>query len=230
MKPLETWKVFPHKPIEKLTSNVWRVEGPIPGADGTRVMTIAKRADGTLVIHNGIALEDEQMKEVEAFGEPAELIVPNGFHRLDAKIFKDRYPKMKVYCPEGAKKKVAQVVAVDGNYSDARQDDAVKLVHLEGTKQAEGVMIVRSDDGLSVVVNDCINNLPKLSGLFGFLLAPTGRPSVPRLARWMMIKDKPAFRSQVEKIAGDGDLKRVIVSHGAVMDATKLKEAVADLS
>jgi hypothetical protein len=230
MKPLDTWKVFPHKPIEKLTSNVWRVEGPIPGADGTRVMTIAKRADGTLVIHNGIALDDDQMKEVEAFGEPAELIVPNGFHRLDAKIFKDRYPKMKVYCPEGAKKKVAQVVAVDGNYSDARQDDVVKLVHWEGTKDQEGLMTVRSDDGLSVVVNDCINNLPKLGGLFGFLLAPTGRPSVPRIARWMMVKDKPAFRSQVEKLAGDGDLKRVIVSHGAVMDATKLKEAVADLS
>jgi hypothetical protein len=53
---------------------------------------------------------------------------------------------------------------------------------------------------------------------------------VPRIARLMMVKNKPAFRSQVEKLASDGDLKRVIVSHGAVMDATKLKEAVADLS
>jgi hypothetical protein len=229
-KPFDTWQVFPHKPIEKITSNLWRVEGDIPGADGSRVMTIAKRGDGKLVIHNGIALEDELMKEVEAFGEPAELIVPNGFHRLDAKIYKARYPKMKVYCPEGAKKKVAQVVAVDGNYSDARQDEGVKLEHWTGTKDQEGVMTVRSDDGMTIVVNDCINNLPKLGGLFGFLLAPTGRPSVPRLARWMMVKDKAAFRAQVEKIAGDGDLKRVIVSHGAMMDATKLKESVADLS
>jgi hypothetical protein len=229
-KPFDTWQVFPHRPIEKLTANLWRVEGDIPGADGTRVMTIAKRSDGTLVIHNAVALEDEQMKEVEAFGDPAELVVPNGFHRLDAKIYKNRYPKLKVYCPTGATKKVSQVVGVDGSYAQATQDDVVKLVHLEGTKEQEGVMIVRSEDGLTAVVNDCINNLPKMGGLFGFLLAPTGRPSVPRIARWMMVKDKPAFRSHVEKLASEADLQRVIVSHGAMMDRAKLREAVADLS
>jgi hypothetical protein len=91
-------------------------------------------------------------------------------------------------------------------------------------------MRVRSDDGTTLVFNDCINNLPKLGGLFGFLLAPTGRPSVPRIARWMMVKDKPTFRGHVEKLAGGEGLARVIVSHGAVMDGTKLRAAVADLS
>jgi hypothetical protein len=229
-KPFDTWQVFPHRPIEKLTSNLWRVEGDIPGADGTRVMTIAKRAKGGLVIHNAIALEEDLMKGIEAFGEPAELVVPNGFHRLDAKIYKARYPKLKVYCPAGATKKVSQVVPVDGSYADAAQDDAVKLVHLDGTREQEGVLIVRSDDGLTVVVNDCINNLPKLGGFFGFLLAPTGRPSVPRIARWMMVKDNPAFRAHVETLAGDGDVQRVIVSHGALMDRAKLRESVADLT
>ena len=53
------------------------------------------------------------MKEIEAFGTPSVLVVPNGFHRLDAKVFKDRYPAMRVYCPAGDRKKVEQVVKVD---------------------------------------------------------------------------------------------------------------------
>ena len=90
-KPFETWTVVPHRPLEKLESNLWRVEGDLPGGDGTRVMTIVKLASGGLVIHNAIALEEDQMKEIEAFGDPEILIVPNGFHRLDAKVYKQRY-------------------------------------------------------------------------------------------------------------------------------------------
>src|SRR5512142_3393143 len=105
-KAFENWEVHPHRPLEKLEENLWRVEGDLPGNNGTRVMTIVKLKDGRLLIHNAIALEEEQMKEIEAFGEPALLVVPNGYHRLDAKVFKKRYPKMKVIAPEGAKKKV----------------------------------------------------------------------------------------------------------------------------
>ena len=217
-KPFDTWKVYPHKAIEKMSANLWRVEGDIPEANGTRVMTIAKRADGKLVVHNAIALEDALMKEVDDFGEVAFIVVPNGFHRLDAGIFAKRYPNAKVVCPEGARSKVEQVTKVHASYDDASvSDDAVRLEHLDGTKKGEGVMIVRSPDGDTVVFNDAINNLPKLGGVFGFLLAPTGRPSVPRIARWMMIKDKPQFRAHVERLAGRSGLERVIVSHGAVM-------------
>ncbi len=62
-----------------------RVEGDLPGNNGTRVMTIVKLKDGSLLVHNATA-----------FGEPAILVVPNGYHRLDSKVFKKRYPKLKV--------------------------------------------------------------------------------------------------------------------------------------
>jgi hypothetical protein len=62
-----------------------------------------------------------------------------------------------------------------------------------------------------------VNNLPKMSGVFGFLLAPTGKPSVPRLAKWITVSDKPALRAHLEKLAATPNLSRIIVSHGAVM-------------
>jgi len=216
-KAFDTWQVFPHRPIEKLEANLWRVEGDLPGGNGTRVMTIAKMRDGGLLIHNGIALEEPQMAEIEAFGKPAVLVVPNGFHRLDSKVYKQRYPSLKVVCPAGARKKVAQVVAVDASYTDAPSDDDVRLFHFEGTKEREGVLEVKSGGTTTLVVNDVVNNLPKMGGLFGFLLAPTGMPSVPRISRWIVIKDKPAFRAHLEKLADTPSLGRLIVSHGKMM-------------
>jgi len=158
------------------------------------------------------------MKEIEAFGTPAFLLVPNGFHRLDSKVYKQRYPQLKVLCPAAEKKKVAQVVAVDGSYADAPKDDTVRVIDLEGTKAHEGIIEVHSPSGTTIVFNDAVNNIPKMGGVFGFMLAPTGRPCVPRIFRWFFVKDKAAFIAHVERLAAIPDLKRVILSHGKVMD------------
>jgi len=216
-KAFDSWQVFPHRPLEKLEPNLWRVEGDLPNANGTRVMTIVKMRDGGLLIHNAIALEDALMAQIEAFGTPSVLVVPNGFHRLDAKVFKQRYPQLKVVCPAGARKRVAEVLPVDATYADAPSDADVRLFHLDGTKDNEGVLEVKSGDKTTFVLNDCVNNLPKMGGFFGFLLAPTGKPSVPRIARWMMIKSKPAFRAHLEQLAATPNLSRIIVSHGALL-------------
>jgi hypothetical protein len=231
-KPFDTWQVFPHRPLEKLAPNLWRVEGDIPGAKGTRVMTLARLRDGSLLIHNAIALEEPLMAEVEAFGKPSILVVPNGFHRLDARVYKARYPELRVLTPTAARKKVEQVVPVDGSYDDGPKDDDVSLAHLDGTKEQEGIVQVKSPDGTSLVLNDCVNNLPLTKGLLGFFLAPTGRPSVPRIARWMMVKDKDSFRSTLDRLAAIPDLKRIIVSHGEMMTEApgdKLRAAVGEL-
>src|SRR5437773_1551405 len=134
-KTHDTWKVLPHRPIEKLSPALWRVEGDLPPMK--RVMSIGKRADGTLVVHNGIALDDAEMAELDAWGKVSTIVVPNGYHRLDAKIFKDRYPDARVLAPTGARAKVEKVVPVDGTYSDLAADATVELVHLDGTKDRE---------------------------------------------------------------------------------------------
>lgn len=216
-KAYDTWTVLPHRSIEKLEPNLWRVEGDLPKGNGHRVMTLVKLDSGGLLVHNAVALEAELMKEIEAFGAPEILVVPNGFHRLDAKVFKERYPTVKVLCPAGARKKVAQVVAVDGTFDDGPRDGSARLFHLDGAKQHEGVLEVKSPSGITLVFNDAVNNLKKIGGMFGVMLSPTGRPAVPRIFRWFFVKDRAAFIAGIEKLASTPDLKRVIVSHGAMM-------------
>jgi hypothetical protein len=224
------WTVLRHGPIEKLSNNLWSVEGWMPKGTQRR-MTIARLNDGRLIVHNAIALDEEEMKDLEQFGRVSAILVPNGFHRQDARIWKDRYPDAKVYAPKKARGKVSKVVPVDGDYDDVPRDENVRTVHLDGMQGAEGMIEVLSDNGRSLVFNDALLNVEPRSGLAGFFLAPTGRPSVPRFARWMLIKDKRALAAQLRAVAqGSAPLQRVIVGHGAsiVDEPSRVLTQVAD--
>src|SRR5262245_12379954 len=169
-KAFQTWTQLPHDPIEKHGDNLWSVTGTMPNPKISRRMVVGRLGNGGLVIHNAIALDDASMKELEAFGEPAYLLVPNGFHRQDAFIFKQRYPKLRVLCPRAATKGVSAVVPVDGSYDELPPDPRVKLAHLRGMKEREGVLFVQSDTGSSATFCDVVMNIEPRSGLMGFAL------------------------------------------------------------
>jgi hypothetical protein len=232
-KAFQSWTVLKHDPLEKLGDNLWSVSGTMPNPSIHRRMTIARLASGALVIHNAMALDEASMAEIEAFGEPAFLLVPNGWHRQDAFIYKQRYPKLRVLCPRGTRARVEQVVATDGTYDDFPTDSRVNVLHLRGLKEREGALFVQSDSGSSVVTCDAVMNIPPRSGLMGFFLAPTGRPAVPRIFRWMSVSDRAAFRSHLEELATASDLRRVLVGHGRTIaddPAGTLRGLAAELS
>jgi hypothetical protein len=230
-----SWRVLPHGPIEKLSERVWRIEGQLPNMPMKRVMTIAKRSDGGLVVHNAIALGEPEMAEIAAWGPVAVIAVPNGYHRLDARVFHDRFPAARVVCPPGARAKVAQVVAVSGTYGEEPADGAVSFEVLEGTKGGEGAMIVRDAGGTTLVLNDLVFNMPHVRGFTGFVLrsvtGSTGGPKISRIARWFIARDKPALKTHLEKLAGLPQLQRAIVSHHQVIEqpAGVLRELAGSL-
>ncbi len=179
----------PHDPIRKtLGEFVERSPDSCPSGNQRR-MAIARRADGKLVIHNPIALDDAEMKEVEALGKPGFLVVPNAFHRQDAIIYKQRYPELSVLCPETARKRVSDIVEVAGNMDEMPKDTDVEMFHLRGMKQREGALRVRSQ---ARQVPSCSTTRcsiwSRARGAAGFFMAPTGTLSVPRFARWMLVK------------------------------------------
>lgn len=207
-----SWTVLPHKPIEKYSSNLWRVSGTMNGKV-QRQMVLAKMDDGRVLVHNAIALDDSEMAELEAWGEPSVIFVPNGFHRQDAFIWKQRYPKAKVVAPAGSKKRVAKAVPVDAVTEEAPKDGHVRLLPLAGMP-AESVLEVTSDGGVTLVFCDAVMNMPKLGGPMGFFLGPTGQIALPRAMRWFFVKDKPGFAAQLEQLAATPRLERLCFGHG----------------
>jgi hypothetical protein len=217
---LDDWKVLEHGKIEKLTDRLWRVEGMIPGMSLRRVMTVAKRASGGLVIHSAIALDAGEMAELEAWGKPELLLIPSAYHRLDAPAYKKRYPGLRVFAPSGSRSKVEDVIGVDGSYDDVPQDEAVQVFTVPGTGERDGGMLVRGQDGVTVVLNDVVMNMDRRKDVIGFLfttlLGSAPGPRVSRLSKLALVKDRGALKAELLRLAALPDLARLIVSHDKV--------------
>ena len=226
------WTVLSHGPLERLADNLRWVQGSLPRMSLKRVMTIARLGDGRLVIHNGIALGDIQMRQIEAWGTPAFLLVPNGLHRQDAAAYKARYPSLTVLAPSGSRAKVAEKVAVDGTFEDFPADDSVRLERLDGVADAEGVMLVRSPDGTTVVLTDAMFNMDRKTDVLGFLfttiMGSAPGPRVSRLAKLIFVKDRAALRADFERLAAIPDLVRVIVAHEKVASGPEARAALLE--
>ena len=219
-KPRTEWTPHPHDPIEMLAENLWWVRAPVPGLSLNRTMTLVRLDDGRIVIFNAVALEQAAMKAIEGWGTPAFLIVPGAGHRLDGAAFKKRYPNLKIYTPAGARKAIEQVVAVDGVLSEFPRDPMLSLQPVAGIKDKEGVMLVKSVDGTSVVVNDIIFNMELPKDFMGRtiikMLGSAPGVRVSRIVKMFYCDDKAAFRAELERLSKIPDLVRLIVGHDSV--------------
>ncbi|WP_373047360.1 hypothetical protein [Vulgatibacter sp.] len=217
------WTVLPHGPWRELAENLWCVEGTLAGgmSGWPRTMTVVRRSDGTLVIHSAVALDEPSMTRLESWGEPAILVVPNGSHRTDARVFAARYPGLRIYCPINNRENVEQAVRVDGSYDDFPADAAVQAEHLDGVNRWEGVLHVRSRDGVTLVFADVVTwvrDLPepgRSAVESGGFVDPL--PTFAPFARAGLLRDAPALRAHLERLAAIPDLVRVVPGHGDVI-------------
>ena len=218
-RPNEHWNVLPHGKLTPMDDGMLTVEGRIkmPLMDLPRRMTVVRLHDSRLVVWSAIALDDAAMATFEAFGRPAFLVVPNDHHRLDAKAWKNRYPELKVIAPEGAREKIADVVAVDTTSPDFG-DPGVTFVTVPGTRAHEAALVVRRDRGTTLVLNDLVGNIRAASGIDGWLLRLAGfagdDAQIPRVVKMALVKDAADLRAQLLEWAELPGLRRIIVSHG----------------
>ncbi|MEM1415735.1 MAG: hypothetical protein AAGH15_12585 [Myxococcota bacterium] len=210
------WRVLAHEPLEALAENLWRVVGDLPKMKLRRQMLVARAADGRLLIHNGVCVDEATLAELEAWGRPTWLVVPNAFHRLDAAAWKARFPELELVCPMGARAKVSEVVHVDETYASFEPTETLRLLHLRGVQNAEGVLEVRSEGGVTLVFNDAIFNQPHLPGLFGALyrvMGQSGKPKITMIAKRLLVKDRKALAAHLRQLADTPDLVRAVPAH-----------------
>jgi hypothetical protein len=112
-------------------------------------------------------------------------------------------------------------VPVDSTSADFGER-GVRLLTVPGTDNHEAALLVESASGTTLVVNDLIWNVHGTPGFGGFLFRLMGftkpEPQIPNIIKLRAIKDKPALRQQLERWAQIGDLKRIVVSHGELVE------------
>ena len=220
----DRWTVLPHGELETVDDGILTVEGDIPMPLGNfpRRMTVVGLSGGRSLIWSAMALDEQGMAKVETLGHPAFLVVPNPGHRLDARIFKARYPQITVVTPPGAKPAVEEVVPVDST-DGVFGDPDVRFVVVDGTAEKESALIVHCPGDTTLITNDIVGHVTKPRGtgakimarLFGYGVR---RPQVPRTVR-RFITDPKALADHLRRWSEIPDLKRLIVSHGTPIAA-----------
>ena len=220
----DEWTVFPHGPVERIDDGILSVEGEIrmPLGRLPRRMTAVALTGGRTVVFSPVCLNERAMRDVESLGSPAFMVVPNGFHRLDARPWKTRYPEIIVICPPGARTRVEQAVPVDAT-TDVLADPDADFLIAGGMGEAEGALLVRREAGATLILNDLISNVRHPQGvganimarLFGFGVKA---PETPLVARRLYVKDANALASWLKEWARESRLARIVVSHGDVIE------------
>jgi len=147
-------------------------------------------------------------------------VKPNDIHRMDAKIWKARYPALKVIAPAEGRAKIEEIVPVDGTTVDFA-DPAVRLITVPGTGDKELALLVEGGSGTTLVLNDLIFNLANRPGLAGWLFKTVGmtgdEPHIPPVVKMKQVDDKVALKAQLQRWSQLPNLKRILVSHGPMI-------------
>jgi hypothetical protein len=212
-------KIFPHDDLEQLAPNLWTVRGSLP-FPLKRHMIIYRLADGTLLVHSAIAMNEAGMAKLEALGRPSVLIVPHTGHRMDAPFYKARYPQLRVLAPAAARAKVEEVIPVDASCEQALPALGVRVHPVPAFKNFElAYELDLQGGGKALVMSDAVANRDHPAGLGGWFFANVtggikGRLGVARIMRMMMMSNKAQARAGLEKLADIPGLTLLSVSHG----------------
>jgi hypothetical protein len=233
-KPPRPWIVTPHGPLTRVEDNLWTVDSVVPGIPGgnfPRRMTAVRLADGAVLLHNAVPVDDPTWRRIADLGPIAFLLLPSPFHCIDAHALAGR-TGARVICPAASRPAVERVVRVDGDFSALPDDPTVRMEPLEGTSNGEGFLVVKSGERLSYVVCDSVLNVRHLPGFWGLVwraLRFTGPPGPSPLWRKRVIRDAGAVRRSLERLADRPGVTRLVPSHGDIFegDVTRLLRGAA---
>jgi hypothetical protein len=209
--------IFPYGPPVALAANLWQVTGslaiPVP-----RNMTIVRGASGGLLLYSVIAMHEDGMRELEALGRPAVMVIPHRRHQMDAPFYKARYPELRVLAAESRQ---VRGVEVDGGLSELSEqglsDYGVKAYVLPSNIQEDVVMDVRLADGHALCICESLGNV-SVSGwlrlLFRVLGPPGGGFGIARAVRLRELRDVPQLRAWLLEQAERTDLRCLLFGHG----------------
>ena len=220
------WIAQPHGTLVEVAEGILTVEGSIimPLGRFPRRMTVLSLAAGGSAVWSAVPLNEKEMARIDALGPVRFIIVPNRGHRLDLRPWTRRYPRATVIAPPGGREAVGEAAKVDAT-GDEIHDPAIRFERVAGTKADEFALRVRRSDGTTLILNDILANVRHPIGLGANVMARllgfgVDRPRTARPVRRMFVADPVKLGEQFRGWARIPDLRRVIVSHGDVIDVT----------
>jgi hypothetical protein len=218
-----------------VTEGVWAAEKHVTMPGGVHMparMTVIRLADGRLVLHSPVALDDALAREIEALGSPAWIVLPNRMHHLFAPACAARFPSARVLAAPGLREKIP-ALRVDEVLAEGKPEafgGEIEAVIIEGAPEMNEVVFLHRPSR-TLVVSDLLFNITRPEGLATkvllTLVGTRGKLAKSRLW-WRFTKDRAAWDASVKKALA-WDFDRVIMAHGDVVVEDGQKRAARAL-
>lgn len=231
--PARPWTVNRPGPLVARADGVWTVDDEVPGLPGAgRRMSVVRRSDGTLLLYNAIPVPEETLSRLRALGAPAQLILPNQFHALDAAAFVEKLG-LTAFAPEVALARFAEHGLACRPIGELPTDPALRWLTVEGFRTREVVLLAHG----CLMVGDLVTAVPHGRGFVNLMMRLVGftgpEPKLPRPVRARVARDTEAVRALLNQLADQPGLVRLIPSHGLVWEKgvpAALREVARSLS
>lgn len=210
------WTVLRPEALTRRDAELWTVDDDIPGLPGARRrMSVVRRADGTLLFYNAIPVSDATLAKLRALGRPAQLIIPNQHHALDAAAFAHRLG-LTAFAPAIAVAKLPTLTCRP--ITALPLEPSLQVFTVEGFSTQEVVLLT----GKTLLVADLLTNSPHGRGLPGLLMRLVGftgpEPKLPAPVRQRVGRDLGAVRALMQQLAGIEGLSRIVPTHGGIVE------------
>jgi len=208
--------------LQRIADGLWGYETDIkmPAGRLPSRATIMRLADGRLVLHSPLAIDDATAKEIDALGEVGFVIAPSCVHWLFLAAAKERYPKARVLASPGLKKKLGDL-AFEPLPEAGRVDgmDGIRALYIRGVPYM-GEHVFLHEPSRSLVVTDLLFNVHACPSfgmrIFFRLFGTWKRTAQSRLWR-LLVKDRAAAAKSAAEVLS-WDFERVVVAHGDVVE------------
>jgi hypothetical protein len=214
---------------EIVAGQIWASERPV-WFSGVRLRartSVVRLNDGRLLVHSPAPPSDVWVKQIADLGKVSWLVVPNCFHHLGTPAAADAYPDAKILAPQSAAVRNRKL-RIDVDIREATSKDAVPefaLLPLEGVPFLDETLLYHRPTetlfGADVVLRADENDhwswrfAARITGCFKRVRVP---PDVRK-----NIADKEAASRSIRNLQ-TLPIKRLIVSHGNVIDVAPLDQ------
>lgn len=203
--------------MKTIADEVWGIEQTLSVAPGMRMparATVLRLADGGVVLHSPLRIDEAMAAEIDALGPVKAILAPNTMHWMFARAAKERFPEATLYGAPGLEKKLDEFTPLP---ADGFVADGLRSFLIAGApRMNEHVFLYRR----TLVVSDLVMNIQRdfsvLMSLFMRLNGVHGRFAHSRMWK-IMGADRAAMARSLATIV-DWEFDRIVPAHGDVKD------------
>ncbi len=210
--------------MNQITDGMWETPNEVwmPGGgvcfEGR--MTTMRLADGSLLLHSPVPIDDALAETITAQGEVSHIVAPNLVHHLFAAAAKERFPHATLWAAPGLAEKVG--LSPDAVLGEEFPDDAIETLPVP-TRPHLNETVLLHHPSRSMVVTDLVFNIQEPKGwampLLLWMIGCSGELAVSRSMKFHFAKDDWDALGPASRALCELDWDRLVMGHGQSVEA-----------